>query len=82
MGMMFSSRLRDTADGKLADRQTLVVYGDGDVFSSQRKLRRWAEGLKAKEGSKFRFEEIAGAGHFWREKGVLDEMLETVSKWV
>ena len=82
MGSLFSSRQSHAAQDELADRRTLAVYGDEDVFSSQRKLRRWAEGLRGRQDSKFRFEEIAGAGHFWRENGVLQQLLEAVSEWV
>ena len=51
----------------LVGNPTLVIYGDSDFFTSQRKLRRWTEDLKARPRSLFQFCEVDGADHFWRE---------------
>ena len=69
-------------EAKFLDHSTLVIYGDQDVFASQRRLRRWAESLKSKPKSMFQFNEIAGAGHFWREEGVADQMRGYIRKWI
>ncbi len=83
--MMFSN-LRSgylaQREAKLLDHPTLVVYGDKDFFTSQRKLRRWAENLKVKSTSLFRFHEVPGAGHFWHEEGVDSQMRGFIKEWI
>lgn len=68
-------------EAKFLDHPTLVIYGDNDLFASQRKLRRWAESLKSKQQSLFQFHEVTGAGHFWREEGVETQMRGFVREW-
>lgn len=67
---------------KLSSHDTLAVYGDRDVFTSQRKLRKWAEYLASESNSRFRFREVSGAGHFWVEEGVEEQMRAAVREWV
>ena len=69
-------------EAKFLDHPTLVIYGDKDLFASQRKLRRWAENMKSQSKSLFRFFEVAGAGHFWHEKGVETQMRGFIKEWV
>lgn len=80
----FFSHTKMMPDGeeKLYDRPTLAIYGDRDFFTSQRKLRKWAESLKEKPGSRFQFHEVAGAGHFWREDGAIKQMRTYIKEWV
>lgn len=59
----------------------LVVYGDSDGFTAARKYRRWAAEVEGKGGSGFKFHEVAGAGHFYREKGALEGLLQAVGMW-
>lgn len=83
--MMFSSFRSESqthCEGKLLTHPALAVYGDNDFFTSQRKLRRWAEDLAAKPKSRFQFHEIAGAGHFWREEGVDAQMRGFLERWL
>lgn len=60
---------------------TLAIYGDEDFFTSQKKLRKWAESLKMRPGSRFQFCEVAGAGHFWREEGSDHQMRSCIKNW-
>ncbi|KAI9815981.1 MAG: hypothetical protein M1827_001973 [Pycnora praestabilis] len=65
----------NAAERKMVTHTTLAVYGDKDIFTSQRKLRKWVENLgRAASDSKFQFQEIVGAGHFWHEDGVEDQL--------
>ena len=68
-------------EAKFLDHPTLVLYGDQDFFASQRKLRRWAENLISEPGSLFQFHEFTGAGHFWREQGVENQMRGFIREW-
>ena len=69
-------------DRKFIQNPTFAVYGDGDFFTSQRKYRKWVESFKAESGSQFQFHEVPGAGHFWREDGVDDQMRRRIKEWV
>ncbi|KAL8356177.1 hypothetical protein RB601_001470 [Gaeumannomyces tritici] len=55
------------ADRKMVENSTLVVYGDSDVFVSNRRMRGWAARLQGVPGSRFRAHEVSTAGHFWQE---------------
>ena len=68
-------------EAKFLDHPTLVLYGDKDLFASQIRLRRWAEGLISEPGSLFQFREITGAGHFWQEQGVGTQMRGFIREW-
>lgn len=61
---------------------TLAVYGKKDIFTSQKKLREWAERLANTPQSSFQFREIAGAGHFWQEEGVETQMRSSIREWL
>ena len=66
---------------KLTTYTTLAIYGDKDFFTSQKKLRKWAEHLAGEGQSRFRFREVAGAGHFWHEQGVEGQMRSAIRDW-
>lgn len=66
------------AENKLAENPTLAVYGDSDAFVGVGKLRAWNERLTSKAGSLFDGHEIALAGHFWIEEGVMGQLVEMV----
>ena len=81
----FSNSIRANtpqAEVKICSLPTLAVYGDRDVFTSQRRYRKWAESLAAKPGSRFHFREISGAGHFYHEDGVEIELRYCIRQWV
>ncbi|CAG9942995.1 unnamed protein product [Clonostachys rosea f. rosea IK726] len=69
------------AEGKLRHNPTLAIYGDHDVFVPVGKLRGWVDRMQGAEGSRFRGEEISGAGHFWVEHGVFSQMGDLVSQF-
>lgn len=69
-------------DDWLASHPTLAIYGEKDFFTSQKRLRRWAENLVCKPNSLFSFNEISGAGHFWQEEGVDAQMRSSIRNWL
>ena len=82
---MFSSLIRMNtpySEEKICCSPTLMVYGDKDFFTSQKRYRKWAEVLVAKPGSLFQFHEVAGAGHFYRENGAETEMRRCIGGWI
>lgn len=70
----------DTAH-PLVQCPSLAVYGTKDLFTSIRKLRRWAQELGQISSSTFQSREVDGAGHFWYEAGVLEEMEKHIREW-
>jgi surfactin synthase thioesterase subunit len=69
-------------DEELASHPSCAVYGDRDTFTSQKKLRKWAENLQQKPNSQFHFFEIDGAGHFWQEKNLVERMTTSIQQWL
>lgn len=57
------------------------IYGTKDVFTSDRKLRRWTDGLVATPGSQF-VAVRAETGHFWQDaEGVL-RLQQGLTEWL
>lgn len=69
-------------DEELVSHPSCAVYGDRDTFTSQKKLRKWAENLKQNPNSQFHFFEIDGAGHFWEEKSLVERMTTSIQQWL
>ena len=61
------------------DARVLAVYGDGDTFTGIRKYRKWREKM---ENERWRGVEVGGAGHFWREEGVMRVLVGQMEEWV
>lgn len=73
---------RDAAshDQLLMQHDTLLVFGDQDVFSSARRTRAWVERMREGSG-KVEGLEVKGAGHFWVEEGVEATLRERIRRW-
>lgn len=67
------------AEAQMHIHPTRAIYGDGDVFVSVKRLRAWKERMEGAKDSQFLGCEIAGAGHFWVEEGVLPQMVQLVA---
>ncbi|KAG9236443.1 hypothetical protein BJ875DRAFT_482269 [Amylocarpus encephaloides] len=85
LATMFSSKpstrekdLLPEPEFKLGVNPTLALFGDDDVFVSVKKLRAWAEKLEMSKGTKFRYREVSGAGHFWHDLEALAILQEEV----
>lgn len=87
-----SARVKGEEKFVAEDAGTLVVYGDGDTFTSAQRVTAWCEDIKMRRhkggfgdeegiGRGLDGREIQGAGHFWRERGVEVEMRRIVSEW-
>lgn len=61
---------------------TLAVFGSIDSFTSSRRLKAWAERLSKAGPATFKWTEFEGAGHFWREQGVMKLMAEQIESWI
>ncbi|KAJ6140572.1 hypothetical protein N7470_010368 [Penicillium chermesinum] len=67
---------------QLSAHRTLALFGDGDAFTSVRKLQRWSAEMGRIPQSRFQGCEIKGAGHFWREDGVETEARRVLREWL
>ena len=66
---------------RLARGPTIAIYGDDDLFTSSKKLRRWTSRLKQRPESSFQATEIPNAGHFWHSPEVQRTLANTVTLW-
>lgn len=71
-----------TAGALFLENPTLAIFGSTDVFTSGQRLRGWAEKMARASTSSLKWHEIEGAGHFWREEGVMQILQEKVATWV
>ena len=89
--LSFSSKLnsfpvhdKDIATGsagqELGTHPTLAVFGDHDIFASHKKLCKWARQLSSRSQN-FKYVSISGAGHFWHEDGVEEQLREAIANW-
>jgi len=58
-----------------------IIFGSKDMFTSSKKLRKWAEDI-AGRNKKFLYHEVIGAGHFWHEPGVERKLRDSVRQWI
>jgi hypothetical protein len=60
------------------------VWGSVDSFTSNRRLKAWAERLSKAAGGPgmLRWRDFEGAGHFWREAGAMKAMTGEIGEWV
>ncbi|XWW99815.1 hypothetical protein V2A60_007827 [Cordyceps javanica] len=72
----------DPAEAKLVRHPTMAVHGDADLFVLPYKAREWVARLAGAPGSLFRGVEVPGAGHFWAEEGVLEQLLDLVGEFI
>jgi hypothetical protein len=80
LGLKLWQNTSETKD-VIGKHDTLVLYGDQDVFSSAKKVTAWVQSLEAEPGSRVSHVEIAGAGHFWLEPGVEEKLRRSVREW-
>ena len=76
--------MRDTAskDNKFVASPTCLIYGNKDMFTSSKKVQKWARDLSSRAGPSFSSYEIEGAGHFWTEENVSQRLQESIAKWI
>lgn len=83
--MFFAFRKSTEADRHAGDcfldTPTLALFGSSDVFTASRRLKAWARKFSSASKSSFSWEEIAGAGHFWHEPGVMRELQKKIETW-
>lgn len=64
-----------------AKHNSLIIYGDQDIFASAKKLSAWVERMEADPGSQVSHVLVEGAGHFWIERGVAEELRQSLRTW-
>lgn len=66
---------------ELTTHPCYCLYGSKDVFTSDRKLRRWTEELSVQPGSQF-VATRAETGHFWQEPDAVIQLRQGIAEWV
>lgn len=71
-----------TAESAFLQHPTLAIFGSQDAFTASRRLRNWAarQAQDARQGA-FEWHQIDGAGHFWREAGVMQALQNKIVAW-
>ncbi|KAL2002992.1 hypothetical protein VTN02DRAFT_5299 [Thermoascus thermophilus] len=67
---------------QLCAHPTLVIYGNRDTFTPEKKIQKWSDELARAPGTKFQYREIDGAGHFWHEAGAETQMRAALREWL
>lgn len=80
-GLRRHSNVDGHAGNAFHDFPTLAVFGSSDVFTASRRLKGWAERASRESKARFEWEEIAGAGHFWHEEGVMQVLQKRIADW-
>jgi hypothetical protein len=66
---------------ELTTHPCYCLYGNKDVFTSDRKLRRWTEELSGQAGSQF-VANRAETGHFWQEHDAVLQLRQGIAEWI
>jgi hypothetical protein len=67
---------------RFSSAPSLAIFGNDDLFTSAKKLRKWSQAISSKPASKFRFVEIDGAGHFWHDRNTQEKLRIAVNEWL
>ena len=67
---------------ELSERPSFAIFGDKDTFTSSKRLYKWAQDLQSRPNSRFKYFQLPGAGHFWREEGADVALSKCVSAWI
>lgn len=68
-------------DATIKKHETLAIFGNQDMFASEKKMRDWVAKMSNDNPSGFSGVEIQGAGHFWVEKGVEKQLRGELRAW-
>lgn len=80
---LYKREAEGSPGGLFKQTPTLAVFGTKDGFTSSRRLRAWAEKLRIESAnSTFTWRQIEGAGHFWREEGVMKVLQDQIIAWI
>lgn len=69
-------------DQKFSEQPTCFIYGNKDVFTSDRKLKKWADDLHHRASATFCSYAVAEAGHFWSEAEASQRLQSTLKDWL
>ena len=80
MGAKKAGTADNNAGALFLQNPTLAIFGTCDAFTSSKRFQAWAE-KQAELSQGFGWEQVEGAGHFWREPGVMQILQERVAKF-
>lgn len=71
-----------TKDEQFLKHPTCLIYGSKDMFTSSKKVQKWAQHLSSRAGQSFYSHEVEGAGHFWTEEHVAQRLQARLTSWL
>ena len=81
-GLRRSTAADSSAGTMFLQNPTLAIFGSTDGFTSSRRLKAWSQKMSKEASSSFEWHQVDGAGHFWREAGVMQALQQKVATWV
>ena len=69
-------------DEKFGTSSTCLIYGTKDMFTSSKKVEKWAQDMSSRAGHRFCSNEIEGAGHFWTEENAPQRLQSIIATWL
>lgn len=84
LGSLLGSRYDKASGSGFAQfiSPTFVAWGTNDSFTSSKRLSAWVEQVGGKAPGVLFDVQIDGAGHFWRETGVLEQLQQKIVYWI
>lgn len=58
------------------------IFGHQDVFTSHRRLQKWATKYQKESEARFSSYSVEGAGHFWQEGGAELRLKDAIEQWL
>ena len=71
-----------TKDEQFVKHPTCLIYGSKDMFTSAKKVQKWAQDLSSRAGQSFCSHEVEGAGHFWTEEHAAQRLQASLTSWL
>ena len=71
-----------TKEEKFLKHPTCLIYGSKDMFSSSKKVQKWAQDLSSRAGQSFFSHEVEGVGHFWTEEHAAQRLQANLTSWL
>lgn len=58
------------------------IFGHHDMFTSHKRLQKWAKKLQEESEGRFSSYEVEAAGHFWHEEGAEIGLRSAIETWL
>lgn len=78
-----TKRTEDTLEmDQLLIHPACCIFGHNDMFTSYKRLQKWARKLQQGSETRFSIYEVPAAGHFWQEEGAEPGLANAIEEWL